>query len=172
MPLSLQPFVVLLVAVVPLLIVETLRSKRHERALRARGAIEPAGDVYRAMRLVYPGMFAAMTVEGMLRGASPPGVLAAGLLVFAAGKAIKWAAILTLGPLWTFHVLVVPGVPLVTNGPYRFFRHPNYLGLLGEILGVALMMGAPITGLLSFAAFGFLLVRRIGVEERALGVRR
>jgi methyltransferase len=65
-------------------------------------------------------------------------------------------------------VLVLPGTPLVSTGPYRFMRHPNYLGLLGEIAGVALMMRAPITGFLSGLAFGALLIARIRVEERML----
>ena len=90
--------------------------------------------------------------------------------MFAAGKAIKWAAIVALGELWTFHVLVVPGTPLVTKGPYRFLRHPNYVGIIGEIVGIALMMGAPLTGVLSLVGFGLVLRRRIDVEERALGL--
>ena len=164
-----QSLIVLLAVVVPLLLVETLRSTRNERRLRARGAIEPDDDVYPWMRVVYPGMFLAMTAEGMWRGGASAVVLAAGIVVFAAGKAIKWAAILSLGGLWSFRVLVVPGTPLVTSGPYRLFRHPNYIGLIGEILGTALMMGAPVAGGLSLVGFGLLLRRRIAVEERALG---
>ena len=158
----------LVVVVVPWLLLETWRSRRNEIALRAAGAIEPPDDVYRWMRIFYPGMFAAMTLEGTRAPVACTTLVAAGIGVFLAGKLLKWWAILSLGRLWTFHVLVLPGAPLVTTGPYRFMRHPNYLGLLGEIAGVALMMRAPITGVLSGLAFGALLIARIRVEERML----
>jgi methyltransferase len=166
--LSYQPVALLVVVVLPWLLLETWRSRRHEAALRAAGAVEPPDDVYAWMRIVYPGMFVAMTFEGMRAPAACTTLVAAGIGVFLAGKLLKWWAILSLGRLWTFHVLVLPGVPLVTTGPYRFLRHPNYLGLLGEIAGVALMMRAPVTGVCSALAFGALLVARIRVESRML----
>jgi isoprenylcysteine carboxyl methyltransferase (ICMT) family protein YpbQ len=49
------------------------------------------------------------------------------------------------------------------------FRHPNYLAVVGEIVGMALLVSAPVTGVLSFLGFGWLLTRRIAVEDRALG---
>jgi isoprenylcysteine carboxyl methyltransferase (ICMT) family protein YpbQ len=47
-------------------------------------------------------------------------------------------------------------------------RHPNYVALMGEIAGVALMMRAPLTGVAAAIAFGALLVARIRVEDRML----
>jgi methyltransferase len=181
---SYRPLALLVVVVLPWLLLETWRSRRHERALRAAGAIEPPDDVHAWMRLVYPGMFVAMTVEGML---SPPraatlvatfpervtatpadAALVAGVAVFLAAKLLKWWAILSLGRFWSFHVLVLPGAPLVESGPYRLMRHPNYVGVMGEIAGVALMMPAPVTGIASAIVFGALLAARIRVEDRLL----
>jgi len=65
-------------------------------------------------------------------------------------------------------VLVLPGVPLVTGGPYRFVRHPNYVGVVGELLGMALVTGARVTGPLGIVFFSWLLFRRIRAEDRAL----
>ena len=113
-------------------------------------------------------MFVAMTAEGMLAPPACTTLVAIGIAVFLAGKLLKWWAILSLGRFWSFHVLVLPGVPLVTGGPYRLMRHPNYVGLMGEIAGVALMMRAPFTGVGSAVVFGALLVARIRVEERLL----
>ena len=151
------------------LMLEARRASRNERAQRARGGIEPPGDVYQLMRVVYPGAFLAMFVEGLLRGAPPAGVAMAGAAAFAAAKALKWWAIQSLGPFWTFRVVVVPGAPLVVKGPYRWLRHPNYIGVLGELVGVAAMLGAPVAGALSVVAFSGLLIKRIAVEERTLG---
>ena len=150
------------------MLVEARRASRNERAQRARGGVEPPGDVYGLMRLVYPGAFLAMLVEGAIRGGGPPALVAAGAIVFAAAKAIKWWAILSLGSFWTFRVIVVPGAPRVATGPYRWIRHPNYVGVLGELAGTAAMSGAPITGVAGLIAFAGLLVRRIAVENVAL----
>jgi len=70
---------------------------------------------------------------------------------------------------WTFRVLVLPGSPLVASGPYRWLRHPNYLAVIGELAGVAATVWAPITGVVAGLGFGWLIRRRIRVEEQALG---
>ena len=95
-------------------------------------------------------------------------IAVAGAAVFAAAKILKWWAIATLGRFWTFRVIVVPGAPLVTRGPYRAMRHPNYVGVMGELVGVALMAGARWSGPAAIAGFGLLVMRRIAVEERTL----
>jgi methyltransferase len=150
------------------MLVEARRASANERAQLARGGIEPTGDVYKVMRVAYPGAFLAMFVEGALRAAPAPMVVLAGGTLFLAAKALKWWAILSLGPFWTFRVIVVPGARLVAVGPYRWLRHPNYVGVVGELAGAALITGAPLTGLAGIATFSWLLVRRIAVEERAL----
>ncbi|MEW6323556.1 MAG: isoprenylcysteine carboxylmethyltransferase family protein [Acidobacteriota bacterium] len=148
---------------------EAVLSAHNERQLRARGAVEPAGDVYAAMRWAYPACFAAMAAEGAVVGPAPETALAAGLIGFALAKSLKLTAISALGARWSFRVLVVPGAPLVTRGPYRVFRHPNYIAVAGEIVSFALIVAAPVTGPLGLLGFGWLMRRRIAVEDRALG---
>lgn len=91
-----------------------------------------------------------------------------GLGVMAAGLVLRVASILWLGPMFTRFVQILPGHRLVTNGPYRFVRHPSYSGLLlffigmgvafGDWLSVAIMAMLPLLGVLY----------RIRVEEGAL----
>jgi len=158
-----------IVVVFGFMAVEALRAARNERTQRAAGGREPSGDVYGWMQIAYPAAFAAMFLEGFLRDGAPPRLaLAAGVLVFALGKALKWWAIVTLGRCWTFRVIVVPGTPLVRRGPYRFVRHPNYLGVIGELAGVGLLTGAVLSAPMATAVFGLLISRRVDVEERAL----
>jgi methyltransferase len=153
--------------------IEAVRASRNERRQLARGGVQPPDDVHRVMSVVYPGSFLAMLVEGALRGAQPLPVVIAGLIVFATAKLVKWAAIVALGRSWTFRVIVVPGDSLVASGPYRYLRHPNYVGVVGEFVGAALMTGAIVTGPVALLGFGILLWKRIAVEERALlGARR
>jgi methyltransferase len=67
-------------------------------------------------------------------------------------------------------VLVPPNSPLVTSGPYRYLHHPNYVAVVGELAGVALMAHAPVAGSLSLVVFGLVLAARVRTENRALGI--
>jgi methyltransferase len=150
------------------MLVEARRAAVNERAQLRRGGIEPPDDVYKMMRVAYPACFLAMLAEGAWRGLPPLAIVIAGATVFVLAKALKWWAILTLGPFWTFRVIVVPGVTLVATGPYRWLRHPNYVGVVGELAGAALMTGALVTGPIAAAGFLILLSKRIAVESRML----
>jgi len=172
MPPPLVIVVTSLVIVLVTMLVELRISVAHERELFRVGAIDAADPVYATMRWAYPGTFVAMAIEGLVT-ASPPGLLTiAGTVVFVAGKALKVWAIASLGTRWTYRVLVVPNAPLVTRGPYRFLRHPNYVGVVGELVGMAMLVQAPVTGVLSIVGFGYLLRLRIRAEEQALGLQR
>jgi methyltransferase len=153
---------------VPLLL-EARRSARNELALRACGGIEAEGDVYPIMRLAYPAALGMMLVEGALDGRPSPIVVATGCVLFGVSKALKWWAILTLGLRWTFRVIILPGLPLVKGGPYRYLRHPNYIAVVSELVAVAIMAGARVTGPIAVLGFGLLMLGRISIEERALG---
>jgi methyltransferase len=148
--------------------VEARRAAANERAQRARGGIEAAGDVYPIMQVAYPAAFVMMIAESLVHA---PGTAAvtAGLVLFAAAKALKWWAIVSLGQCWTFRVIVVPGSTLVAAGPYKLMRHPNYVAVVGELAGVALMTGARIAGPVATLGFSLLMLRRITIENRALG---
>ena len=150
------------------MLIETVRASANERAQRARGGIEPSGDVYTVMRVVYPGAFLAMFAEGALRGTPSSTAVLAGAGLLIAAKLLKWWAILSLGRFWTFRVIVIPGARHVTRGPYRWLRHPNYAGVMGELAGVALMTGALLSGVAGIVTFGWLVIRRMSLEDRAL----
>jgi methyltransferase len=154
-------------AFVPMLF-EAHRSSRNERALRAMGAHEPEGDVYALMQVAYPASFLAMIAESWVRGTLPDAIFAAGVAVFVTAKVLKYWAIATLGWRWTFRVLVPPRSSRILAGPYRLLRHPNYVAVIGELGGMALMAHAVVTGPLAMAGFGWLMWRRVRVEERAL----
>lgn len=165
MPLS---FVALL-AVLVMMLGEARLSGSNERWLRRQGAVEPARDVYRTMRWSYPVAFIAMAIEGAAWGPASGAWTIAGATMFAAAKALKFWAIASLGRRWTFRVLVPPGAPLVRRGPYAFLRHPNYIAVIGELVGMALLTGARVCGPAATILFALLLRRRVAVEEQALG---
>jgi methyltransferase len=150
------------------MLVEAGRATRNERVQLRRGGIEPSNDVYGLMRVAYPGVFLAMLIEGLFHREPSGTLLTIGVLLLGAGKLLKWWAILALGPCWTFRVIVVPGTSEVESGPYRYVRHPNYIGVLGELVGTAFVAGAPVAGAFGTVLFAALMAMRVKVENRAL----
>jgi methyltransferase len=155
-------------AVLLMMLAEMQLSRYNERALRARGAVEPPDDVYRTMAWVYPGLFVVMALEGVFFGPPAGLVTLAGAILLGASKALKFWAIASLGTRWTFRVLVPPGASLVSSGPYAYVRHPNYVAVMGELASMALLVGARVSGPVAMLIFGVLMRHRIRVEEAAL----
>ncbi len=157
------------------MIAEQRVSRRNERRLRAANAVEAPNDVYRTLALLYPLAFFVMAIEGAWRAASAatpaangPSWMASGVLLFAASKALKYWAIRSLADRWSFRVLVEPGRPLVVTGPYAYIAHPNYVAVMGELAGAAMMVTAPISGPIMILLFALVLRRRIQIESDAL----
>jgi methyltransferase len=167
-PASLAVPALALLAVIVMMLGELWLSASNERVLRANGAIEIEDPVFAMMRVAYPGVFIAMAVEGAITGVEPGPMTFAGVSLMFAAKALKFWAIASLGTRWTYKVLVIPRLPLVVAGPYRWLRHPNYVGVLGELIAMALMTRARVTGPVGMLLFGWLLVRRIAAEERGM----
>jgi len=74
----------------------------------------------------------------------------------------------TLGGRWTTRIIVLPGAPLVTGGPFRWVRHPNYLVVIGEIAVLPLVFGLWEVALLFTILNAAVLTIRIRAESRAL----
>ena len=168
MPAQLFVSLLALIIVLVVMLAEQRYSLANERTLRERGATEPQNDVYSIMRLTYPAAFVAMAIEGALSDSQPGVLTVIGAAVFLASKGLKYWAIASLGPRWTFRVLVPPDASFVTSGPYTFLRHPNYLGVIGELIGMAMLVGARVTGPISTIVFALVLLKRIRIEDQAL----
>ena len=92
-----------------------------------------------------------------------------GFALMATGLFIRhWAAVLTLGRLFTVDVRVHPGQTVVESGPYRWVRHPSYTGMIVFFVGLGLAASdwASLATLVLLPTVG--LVVRIHSEERAL----
>jgi len=159
-----------LLAVVVMMLAELWLSTANERVLLANGAIRADDPVFALMRIAYPGVFIAMALEGAIVGVELGPITFAGVALMFVAKALKFWAIASLGTRWTFKVLVMPALPLVTRGPYQWMRHPNYVAVIGELIAMALMTHARVTGPLGTLFFGWLLWRRIAAEEQAMAL--
>jgi len=75
-------------------------------------------------------------------------VLAAPMVaVVVLAQALRWWCITTLGPRWNTRVVVVPGLPLVARGPYRWLNHPNYVAVVAEGIALPLVGSAWVTAI-------------------------
>jgi methyltransferase len=144
-------------------------SARNEAALRARGGVEHGREHMGWMRLLHTSWLLAMPLEVFLLDRPFIPLLGAlALAGLAAGQTLRYAAIRALRERWTVKVIVLPGTPPVTSGLYQRIRHPNYLGVMMEILFVPLLHSAWLTAAV-FTALNSLLLRvRVRVEEQAL----
>jgi methyltransferase len=150
--------------------VELAVSRRNARRALAKGGEETGKGAYAVMVAVHALFPAACAGEVLfLRRPFPGGIGLAALAVAVGAQALRWWAVATLGPRWNTRVIVVPGEPPVTGGPYRFVRHPNYLAVGIEMLAVPMIHGAWLTALVFSALNAALLAVRIPMEERALG---
>lgn len=91
-----------------------------------------------------------------------------GIILFFAGMALRWVAILSLGKSFTVQVAVRQDQPLKTNGVYRYIRHPSYTGLLLYCIGLGLLQNNWISILILFVLPLTAILNRIRYEEKLL----
>jgi methyltransferase len=144
-------------------------SRRNARRALARGAVESGRGHYPAMVAFHALFLAACAAEALARPRPPPPVALLALAGAFLAQSLRWWAVAALGDRWSTRILVVPGEPAVTGGPYRFLRHPNYLAVILEIACVPLAFGSWRTALAFSAGNALLLAIRIPLEEKALG---
>jgi methyltransferase len=162
-------YTLLVAAVAGQRLVELAVSRRHERALRARGAVEVGARHYPAMVAMHGAFLVACVAEvWWLRRPFRPALAAAMAALLVAAQGLRYWAIATLGEHWTTRILCLPGAPLVGAGPYRWLRHPNYLAVVAEMAALPLLHGAWLTAAAFSAANAGMLAVRIRAEESAL----
>lgn len=164
-------FVVLVDVVAFGRIVELVISARNARWSFAHGGVESGRGHLPAILAVYVALFVGAPAEVFL--ASRPFVPTLGwpMLVLVMGsESLRWRCIAALGHRWNTRVIIVPGLPLVRRGPYRYrwLRHPNYMALVVEGLALPLVHTAWITALVFTLANTLVLRIRIRVENEAL----
>ena len=150
-------------------LVELRLSRRNENFILAQGGREHAPGQYRVMKVLHVSWFLSMLAEVFaLKRPFRPLLSGLALALFLLGQRLRYAAIHTLGWRWTVRVMTLPGFPPVEEGIYRYLRHPNYLGVILEILAVPLLHNAYLTAILFSIANAGLLSWRIRTEEKAL----
>jgi methyltransferase len=166
---SLTFFTVLVALVGVERLVELVVSNRNAAWSLRRGGWETGRGHYPVMVLLHTGLLVGMLVEAWVRRPSVSPLLAGTMLVLAvASQVLRWWCITTLGPRWNTRVIVVPDLPLVRSGPYRWLSHPNYVAVVVEGFALPLVHAAWVTALVFTVANAALLRVRLSVENDAL----
>jgi methyltransferase len=148
---------------------ELVVARRNMRWSLARGGVVSGRGHYPWMVALHTGLLLGCLLEADL--AHRPFVPALGwpMLALAIGaQGLRWWCVTTLGRRWNTQVIVVPGLPLVTGGPYRWLRHPNYVAVAVEGAALPLVHTAWVTALAFTALNAVLMVVRIRCENTAL----
>jgi methyltransferase len=149
-------------------VVELVWARRNTIRLRRLGGVQADAEGYPYFVLLHAGWLVSLAL--FVPAATPPIWPLLGLFVLL--QLGRLWVISSLGHHWTTRIVTLPGAPLVVTGPFRWFRHPNYLLVIAEIAVLPLAFGAvPIA--VSFSALNVVLIfRRIRIEERVLAPRR
>jgi methyltransferase len=144
-------------------LIELGYARRNTRRLLERGASEHGAAHYPLIVAVHALWLAALwwlaptrAVDGFWLG------------LFILIELMRAWVLATLGPRWTTRIIVLPGEPLVTSGPYRLVNHPNYWVVIGEIAVLPLVFGLWLVALVFTLLNAAALAVRIHAENQAL----
>lgn len=162
-------YLVLVAAVAVERVAELVVAKRNLAWARARGGQESGFGHYPVMVALHTGLLVGAVVEVLVVDRPfQPGLGWPMLALVLAAQGLRWWCIRTLGPQWNTRIVVVPGLRLISGGPYRWFRHPNYVAVVVEGFALPLVHSAWVTAAVFTVVNAALLTVRIRAEDRAL----
>ena len=157
----------LIVVIVAQRSAELYLAHRNQKWMLENGGKEFGNRHYYLFFLLHTGWVMGLAFEAYIRGyVSYNWYLYFGLFVFA--QILRYWSIKSLGKHWNTRIIFIPGQDRIKRGPYRFFRHPNYIAVTLELMAVPMIFGAWITAVIA-SIFNFVLLIgiRIPAEEKA-----
>jgi methyltransferase len=147
---------------------ELLHANRNTRALLREGAHEIGRAHYKLIVLLH--LLWLITVYALADKSAAPAWFWIGIFLLL--QAARYWILATLGRYWTTRIIAVPNAPLVTHGPYRFLRHPNYAVVAAEIAVLPLAFGEYAVAIAFSLLNAALLWWRVRIETTALDARK
>lgn len=147
---------------------ELIYASHNARALKQRGGIEHGRSHYPVMVALHVSWLGAIGI-GIARR---PAIHWLPLVIFVLLQAMRIWVLATLGRFWTTRIITPSDEPLVQRGPYRYFRHPNYLVVVGEMATLPLVFGQRANAVIFSVLNMGVLAWRVAVENAALAPRQ
>ena len=169
MELSVLLYLILLAIVALLRLYELRISRRHQKDMIIRGASKVDEPRFRWMVVLHTGVLIGCAAEVVfLKRPFIPALAAVCFPLFLAANVVRWWVIRTLGEHWNVQVMNSTGLGVITSGPFRYVRHPNYAAVFTEMLVLPLIHSAWITAIVGSAARILVLSQRLVTEEKVL----
>jgi methyltransferase len=144
-------------------------SRRHQRWLRALGVTPEREPGFVFVVALHTGVLVAAAAEVILlrRPLLAPLAVPA-LILFVLSNVLRWWVIATMGQHWNVQVMGSMSLGVVSRGPFRWIRHPNYVAVFVELLALPLIHTAWLTAAAGTCLHVLVLRRRIALEESVL----
>ena len=169
MGLSVSLYLALLAAVGVLRLVELRISWRNQGRMLRQGAMRVPEPHFKWMVVVHTGVLIGAALEVVLLHRPFLPLLGGTMFaLFLASNLMRFWVVRTLGELWSVQVMDSTRLRVVTSGPFRFVRHPNYTGVILEMISLPLIHTAWITALVTSVAYAIVLSKRLQAEEGVL----
>ena len=150
-------------------LIEVRLSNRHAAWSFEQGGKEFGRGHYPFMVVLHTGLLLACVVEAWwLERTFDPALGYSMLALAVLCQAGRWWCIQSLGQRWNTRVIIIPGLPPVQRGPYRWIRHPNYVIVALEGAALPCIHGAYGTAIAFSILNAGLMVVRIRCENNAL----
>ena len=144
-------------------------SRRNQRKLEKQGVRKVPEPHFRWLVLLHGGVLVAAALEvTLLHRPLTPALAIPMVLLFVLSNLLRWWVVRTLADHWNVEIMDSARVGVVTSGPYRWVRHPNYVGVVAELISLPMMHTAWITALAGTLGYLEVLRRRVPMEEEAL----
>jgi methyltransferase len=169
MDITVVAFLALLLAVALLRIVELRVSHRHRQQMLAQGATKVNEPQFRWVVMVHTAVLIGAALEVVfLHRAFLPALGVTMFVIFICSNLVRLWVVRTMGTHWNVQVMNSTNLGVVTSGPFRFVRHPNYTAVFVEMFSLPLIHTAWITAILGCVGYAAAISQRLAVEERVL----
>lgn len=166
---SLYIYIAIIVATAIERLIEVRVSLRNAKWSFERGGVEYGAGHYPFMVVLHTGFLFACVLEAWLTQRPFIPLLGYSMIALAImTQILRWWCINTLGPRWNTRVIIVPNLPRVTGGPYRYLSHPNYVVVALEGLALPLIHSCYYTAIAFTVLNALLMVVRLRCENEAL----
>ncbi len=150
-------------------VAELFISKKNEKFILSKGGMIIKEGNYIFMVLLHTFWLLTLAYSALYLDLNfSPYFFWTSLIVFIVGQILRITAIKTLGNRWSTRVVILPEAPAINSGIFKWFRHPNYLGVILELVSLPMMASlfnlSIIFSLLNFIILFF----RIRLEEENL----
>jgi methyltransferase len=161
-------FILFISFIILLRIGELLLSKSNEKWLLQNGAVEYGKEHYPFIVALHTLFILSLIIEYIAR--QPVSYNVYLLISYLLLLLFKAWIILSLGKFWNTKIYHIENVPLVEKGPYKYFKHPNYIVVIAEISLLPLCFHLYYTAIVFTLLNALMLFVRIKEENRALEI--